>query len=97
MRVFNEESIFISLEKCFCTVFFEFVEVILTAHARQLINLYTQGSYTSYEHYCLCLGWPCARRSFKKVVFAVCRECWAVNINGMAIYVTNNPYPPAHD
>jgi hypothetical protein len=34
MRVFNEESTFISLEKCFCTVFFQFDEVIFTAHAR---------------------------------------------------------------
>jgi hypothetical protein len=49
-----------------------------------------------YEHYCLCPGWPCARRSFKKEVYIMYRECWAVKRNGH-MYQIPNSYPPAHD
>jgi hypothetical protein len=47
MRVFNEESIFISSEKCFCTVFLQILHGFFTAHARCVIILYTQCSHTS--------------------------------------------------
>jgi hypothetical protein len=40
-----------------------------------------------YEHYCLCPGWPCARRSFKKVVYVHyvpwmlgCETKWPCNV-----------------
>jgi hypothetical protein len=66
LRVFNEESIFISLEKCFCTIFLR----ICRSYFDCTCALAHQSLYAGivYEHYCLCLGWPCARRIFKKVV-----------------------------
>jgi hypothetical protein len=73
----------------FVQFFFEFVDwVILTAHARWLHQSLCAGIV--YEHYCLCPGWPWARRRFKKhekMVYVhygdiMCRECCGVKRNG---------------
>jgi hypothetical protein len=74
-----KKCIFISLEKCFCTGFCEFFEVILDCTCA----LANQSQYAGivYEHYCLCPGWPCARK------------CWAVTL---AMYVTNCIYSYTH-
>jgi hypothetical protein len=63
-----KKCIFISLEKCLCTFFCEFFEVIFdcTCALAWSISLYAG---IVYEHYCLCPGRPCARKSFKKVVY----------------------------
>jgi hypothetical protein len=87
-----KKCIFISLANFFCTVFGEFFEVIFDCTCA----LADQSLYAGiiYEHYCLCPGWPCTRKSFKKVSsLCMCRECWAVKL---AMYVTNctYPYPP---
>jgi hypothetical protein len=63
-----KKCIFISLEKCLCTVFYEFFEVIFDCTcALADLSLYAG---IVFEHYCLCPGWPCPRKSFKKVVYA---------------------------
>jgi hypothetical protein len=48
MRVFNEEMYFHFIGEVFLYSFFaNLSRLSLTAHARWLINLYTQGSYAS--------------------------------------------------
>jgi hypothetical protein len=49
----------------FVHFFCEFFEVIVDCTCA----LADQSLYAGivYEHYCLCPGWPCARKSFKKV------------------------------
>jgi hypothetical protein len=48
MRVFKEEMHFHFIGEVFVYSFFaNFSRLSLSAHARLLINLYTQGSYTS--------------------------------------------------
>jgi hypothetical protein len=57
MRVFNEEMYFHFIGKVFLYSFLQIFRVyLLTAHARQLINLETQGCIY-VQHYCLCPGY----------------------------------------
>jgi hypothetical protein len=78
MRVFNEESIFISLEKCFCTFSCEFVEV-------------SSSISISRDRIRALLSLPrLALRTEKFQESSLCTLC-AVNVglfNGMAMYVT---------
>jgi hypothetical protein len=62
-----KKRIFISLKECFGTVSCEFFEVIFDCTCA----LADQSLYAGivYEHYCLCPGWPCARKGFKKEVY----------------------------
>jgi hypothetical protein len=62
-----KKCIFVSLEKCFLTDFCEFFEFIFYCTCA----LADQSLYAGivYKHYCLCPGWPCARKRFKKVVY----------------------------
>jgi hypothetical protein len=62
-----KKCIFISLEKCFCTFFCEFFEVIFDCTCALADQSRNAGIV--YEQYCLCPGWPCARKSFNKVVY----------------------------
>jgi hypothetical protein len=79
MRVFNEEMYFHFIGEVFLYIFFaNFSRLSLTAHARKLINLYAG---IVYEHDCLCPGWPCARKSFKKVGLVYIHDVpWAVKL-----------------
>jgi hypothetical protein len=71
--------VFISLEKCFCTVFFL---RIFRGYFDCTCALSHQSLCAGivYEHYCLCPGWPCARRS--SLCTLLCREYGAVKRNG---------------
>jgi hypothetical protein len=69
MRVFNEEMYFHFIGEVFLysflrIVFCEFIFDCICALADQ--SLYAG---IVYEHYCLCPGWHCARKSLKKVVY----------------------------
>jgi hypothetical protein len=68
MRVFNEEMYFHFIGEVFLYSFCEFFEVIFDCTCA----LADQSLYAGilYEHYChRCPGWPCPRKSFKKVVY----------------------------
>jgi hypothetical protein len=71
MRVFNEESIFISLEKCFCAVL---LQICRQGYFDCTCALAHPSLYAGivYENYCLCQCWPCAWRSFKKSMYTMC-------------------------
>jgi hypothetical protein len=50
-----KKCVFISLEKCFCTVFFKFFEVIIDCTCALADQSRNTG--VVYEHYCLCSGY----------------------------------------
>jgi hypothetical protein len=63
-----KKCIFISLVKCFCTVFLRLFRGYLWLLMRVRLSISIYAGIV-YEHYCLCPGWPCGRKSFKKVVY----------------------------
>jgi hypothetical protein len=67
MRVFNEEMYFNFIGEVFLYSLCKVFEVIFDCTCA----LADQSLYAGivYEHYCLCPGWPCAQKSFKKVVY----------------------------
>jgi hypothetical protein len=55
-----KKCIFISSEKCFCTVFFEFFEFIYDCTCALADQSRNEG--IAYEHYCLCPGYKRAEK-----------------------------------
>jgi hypothetical protein len=88
--------LFISLEKCFCTVFCNFFEIIFDCTCASADQSLYAGIV--YKHYCLCPCWPCARKSFKKVGLVYVHDVpWMLGCEpGHVGPITNSmyPYPP---
>jgi hypothetical protein len=63
MCVFNEEMYFHLIGEVFLYSFLRIFDCTCA--------LADQSIYAGivYEHHCLCPGWPCARKSFNKVVY----------------------------
>jgi hypothetical protein len=88
-----KKCVFIPLERCFWTVFCEFFEVIFDCTCALADQSQYRYAGIVYEHYCLCPGWPWARKSFKKgSMYMMCRECRAVNSE--TGHVCNKLYTP---